>query len=271
MNRSRKPTRSSNHLLSAAAKAPFAPNRSRSGGNGLKARRSSSGATTVPKTGYKVCRNGTTRHSAVKPRNAQDRLRCQCRAATAQAPRNVDLGVARMSGKPNIHPFAFRSFAIFCAIGGPSLHAAALASLNRHCQYAPVCAPGRTSTMDLCSGGSAFYAAQKSRSETEGMSMANAEPKLLLPVLRPFYDAAIPLSWLIVRFAVGWNLLVHGWGKIMAGPTEAYLKGYSDLGFIPPAPWFWSSTTVETTAGVCTHPRPVHPLLRRGGRDREGY
>jgi putative oxidoreductase len=80
--------------------------------------------------------------------------------------------------------------------------------------------------------------------------MADAEPKLLLPVLRPFYDAAIPLSWLIVRVAVGWNLLVHGWGKIMAGPTEAYLKGYSDLGFIPPAPWFWSSTAIETTAGV---------------------
>jgi hypothetical protein len=41
-----------------------------------------------------------------------------------------------------------------------------------------------------------------------------AEPKLLLPLLRPFYDAAIPLSWLIIRCAVGWNLLVHGWGKI---------------------------------------------------------
>jgi putative oxidoreductase len=84
----------------------------------------------------------------------------------------------------------------------------------------------------------------------EEMLMADAEPKLLLPVLRPFYDAAIPLSWLIVRAAVGWNLLVHGWGKIMAGSTEAYLKGYSDMGFIPPAPWFWSSTTVETTAGI---------------------
>jgi putative oxidoreductase len=160
-----------------------------------------------------------------------------------------------MSGKPNIHPFTFRSCAISCAIGGPLLHAAALASLNRHCQYAPVCAPGRTSTMDLCSGGAAFYAAQKSplaknATGTEETPMADAEPKLLLPVLRPFYDAAIPLSWLIVRVAVGWNLLVHGWGKIMAGPTEAYLKGYSDMGFTPAELWFWSSTVVETTAGV---------------------
>ena len=67
---------------------------------------------------------------------------------------------------------------------------------------------------------------------------------------RPFYDAVIPLSWLIVRVAVGWNLLVHGWGKIMAGPTAAYLKGYGDIGFTPPELWFWSSTVVETTAGV---------------------
>ncbi len=82
------------------------------------------------------------------------------------------------------------------------------------------------------------------------MADAQTEPKLLLPFLRPFYDAAIPLSWLIVRVAVGWNLLVHGWGKIMAGPTAAFLKGYSDMGFTPAEMWFWSSTAVETTAGV---------------------
>ena len=82
------------------------------------------------------------------------------------------------------------------------------------------------------------------------MADAQTEPKLLLPFLRPFYDAVIPLSWLIVRVAVGWNLLVHGWGKIMAGPTQAFLKGYSDIGFNPPELWFWSSTAVETTAGV---------------------
>jgi putative oxidoreductase len=82
------------------------------------------------------------------------------------------------------------------------------------------------------------------------MGQAQTEPRLLLPFLRPVYDAMIPLSWLIVRVAVGWNLLVHGWGKIMAGPTEAYLKGFSDLGFIPPAPWFWSGLVVEAAGGA---------------------
>jgi len=84
----------------------------------------------------------------------------------------------------------------------------------------------------------------------EAMADAQAEPKLLLPILRPFYDTVIPLSWLIVRVAVGWNLLVHGWGKVMAGPTQAYLKAFSDLGFIPPGPWFWSGLMIETAGGI---------------------
>jgi putative oxidoreductase len=75
-------------------------------------------------------------------------------------------------------------------------------------------------------------------------------PKLVLPFLQSFYDRAIPLSWLIIRIAVGWNLLVHGWGKIMIGPTDAFLKGYADMGFSPPGFWFWASTTIETLSGI---------------------
>jgi putative oxidoreductase len=79
---------------------------------------------------------------------------------------------------------------------------------------------------------------------------SHAEPKLLLPLLRPFYDAVIPLSWLIIRVAVGWNLLVHGWGKIATGPTAAVLKNFADIGFTPPAPWFWTALIVETLAAI---------------------
>jgi putative oxidoreductase len=43
------------------------------------------------------------------------------------------------------------------------------------------------------------------------------EPKLLFPGLRPFYNHVIPLSWLIVRFAVGLNLAIHGYPKIGRG------------------------------------------------------
>jgi putative oxidoreductase len=82
------------------------------------------------------------------------------------------------------------------------------------------------------------------------MAEASTEPKLLVPALQPFYDAVAPLSWPIVRIAVGWNLLVHGWGKVLAGPTAAALKGYADLGFDPPALWFWAALLTETLAGA---------------------
>ena len=82
------------------------------------------------------------------------------------------------------------------------------------------------------------------------MAETHAEPRLLLPFLQPFYDTVAPLSWLVIRVAVGWNLLVHGWGKVLVGPTPAFLKGFSDLGFTPPEIWFWGAFAVETFSGI---------------------
>ena len=52
------------------------------------------------------------------------------------------------------------------------------------------------------------------------MSETASEPKPVLPFLQPFYDAVIPLAWPLVRVAVGWNLIVHGWGKVLRGPEQ---------------------------------------------------
>ncbi|MDB5599832.1 MAG: DoxX family protein [Xanthobacteraceae bacterium] len=52
------------------------------------------------------------------------------------------------------------------------------------------------------------------------MDHTDREPKLLLPFLQPFYDRVIPLAWPLVRLAVGWDLIVHGYGKILRGPTQ---------------------------------------------------
>src|SRR4051812_40516351 len=46
---------------------------------------------------------------------------------------------------------------------------------------------------------------------------ATAEPSPIFPSLRGFYDLMIPLSWVVVRFGVGWNLAVHGYGKFLRG------------------------------------------------------
>jgi putative oxidoreductase len=80
---------------------------------------------------------------------------------------------------------------------------------------------------------------------------SQTEPKLLLPALRPFYDTVIPLSWLIIRVAVGFNLLMHGWPKVMhAPPSDAAIKAYAEHGLSPPALWAWASMTVETLGGI---------------------
>ena len=47
--------------------------------------------------------------------------------------------------------------------------------------------------------------------------MTSTEPRALLPFLQPVYDVVTPLAWPIVRVAVGWNMIVHGYGKIMRG------------------------------------------------------
>lgn len=82
------------------------------------------------------------------------------------------------------------------------------------------------------------------------MADRQPEPRLLFPALRSFYDCAIPFSWVIVRFAVGWNLVVHAWGKINSGAAPNVLKGYSDIGFEPALLWYLASTSLELVGGT---------------------
>jgi putative oxidoreductase len=76
-----------------------------------------------------------------------------------------------------------------------------------------------------------------------------AEPKLLLPFLKPSYDRAIPLSWLVLRIGCGWVLLVHGWGKVTRGPSD-YVKGFAALGFEPALLWVWAALIIEFGGGL---------------------
>ena len=47
----------------------------------------------------------------------------------------------------------------------------------------------------------------------------NEDTKLLLPELAGFYRWANPISWLVIRFAVGFNLFMHAWPKLPLRPT----------------------------------------------------
>jgi putative oxidoreductase len=58
------------------------------------------------------------------------------------------------------------------------------------------------------------------RKTTGRLKMINSrEPTPVFPGLRGFYERMIPVSWLLVRLGVGWNLAYHGYGKILRGMT----------------------------------------------------
>jgi putative oxidoreductase len=81
------------------------------------------------------------------------------------------------------------------------------------------------------------------------MENPRGEPRLLLPSLKPFYDQAVPLSWLLIRVAVAWNLLVHLWGKMQAGPTRMG-PVFANMGFEPGVLWYWLAFLVEGLGGI---------------------
>jgi putative oxidoreductase len=82
------------------------------------------------------------------------------------------------------------------------------------------------------------------------VSETASEPKPVLPFLQPFYDAVIPLAWPLVRVAVGWNLIVHGWGKVLRGPEQqAALLARDGASFGVKFAIFL--TFIELVGGVC--------------------
>jgi putative oxidoreductase len=81
------------------------------------------------------------------------------------------------------------------------------------------------------------------------MASKHEEPSLLFPALKPFYERAIPLSWLVVRFAVAWNLLVHAYFSIGRGPL-ALAPVFEKMGFVPGNVFSATTFAVELLGGI---------------------
>ncbi len=91
------------------------------------------------------------------------------------------------------------------------------------------------------------------QAEVAEAEIPSREPALFFPGLRGFYDKMEPLSWVVVRVGVGWNLAYHGWGKIIRGMdaqtkalniTIPYLADYN-------YPLSYFLTFVEGLGGLC--------------------
>ena len=81
------------------------------------------------------------------------------------------------------------------------------------------------------------------------MSDTSGSTKLLIPQLRSFYDAMDPVAWVIIRFAIGWNLFIHGYPKVTRGP-EAYIKAFNAQGFDNALPWIYLAILAECIGGI---------------------
>jgi putative oxidoreductase len=82
------------------------------------------------------------------------------------------------------------------------------------------------------------------------MTDTRSEPTPFLPFLQPLYDRVVPWSWPLVRVAVGWNLVVHGWGKILRGPVQQaalFARDGTDFGVT----FALFLTVVEFAGGIC--------------------
>lgn len=73
--------------------------------------------------------------------------------------------------------------------------------------------------------------------------------RLLLPGLAGFYDWAGPISWLIIRLVIGCTLIMHGWPKVLPGPSS-FAGRYEELGFSHGVFWAWADTLIEVVGGL---------------------
>ncbi len=81
--------------------------------------------------------------------------------------------------------------------------------------------------------------------------MAEAQPKLLLPFLQPFYDAVIPLSWPLNRVTVGGTLLAHGYNRLVGPSMATAAEEFAKNGMEPALLVAYIVFINETIGAIC--------------------
>jgi putative oxidoreductase len=81
--------------------------------------------------------------------------------------------------------------------------------------------------------------------------MERSQPRLLISSLKPFYDWAQPVSWLLVRLTAGLMIIPHGWPKLMAGIGPVAANALAKRGIEPAEPLAIILIFLETVGGLC--------------------
>ena len=81
--------------------------------------------------------------------------------------------------------------------------------------------------------------------------MTAVEPRRVIPALGPVYDRLSEYSYPIVRFAAGFMLIPHGWGKLISGGLPGTTAAFAKMGLEPAgllAAWVG---VIELIGGFC--------------------
>jgi putative oxidoreductase len=80
---------------------------------------------------------------------------------------------------------------------------------------------------------------------------AHDEPKLVFPVLAPFYRRFSPYSYAFMRFATGAVLLPHGVQKILSVPISKFAPNIAAKGLPFPELLAYLTYFAESVAAIC--------------------
>ena len=80
--------------------------------------------------------------------------------------------------------------------------------------------------------------------------MTTAKSRLLVPGLATFYAGFEPVAYTILRVAIGAILFVHGWGKLMSGPSGV-TGMFGRIGLPSPGPLAYTAIFLETIGAIC--------------------
>lgn len=81
---------------------------------------------------------------------------------------------------------------------------------------------------------------------------AGSETRLVWPGLRGFYDSFADIAYTLMRIVIGYNLLIHGWGKVSSQAGAAGVAGYmAKQGLEPGLAFAYAAIFLETVGAVC--------------------
>jgi putative oxidoreductase len=76
-------------------------------------------------------------------------------------------------------------------------------------------------------------------------------PKLIYPGLAGFYASMQPITYTLVRVAIGLIIFVHGWGKVMGPGAAGVTKYFAGLGLPAPGALAYWAIFIETVGALC--------------------